>query len=68
MDTKNINRILIPKMESKVDPAYFKKYYHRSNLSDRITCDICRRPGTLQKMSRHKLSKLCKPINILATE
>ena len=68
MDNKNIYRILIPKMETKVDPEYFKKYYHRSNLSDRITCDICGRSATVHKLNRHQISKLCVKINILASE
>ena len=65
MDNKNIYRILIPKMETKVDPEYFKKYYHRSHLSDRIICEHCCRPTTVQKLNRHKLSKLCLKISIL---
>jgi hypothetical protein len=57
MDNKNIYKILL---EKKIpDPEYFKKYYHLSTLSDRVICDLCGRSASVQKLYRHKKSKLC---------
>ena len=57
MDNKNIYKILLEKKSN--DPEYFKKYYHSSNLSDRIICDLCGRSASVQKLYRHKRSNIC---------
>ena len=62
MDNKNIFKILLPKKESIVDKDYFKRYYHTSNLSDRVICEICGRSASVQKLYRHHKTMLCKQI------
>ena len=62
MDNKNIYKILLPKRESIVDKDYFKRYYHTSNLSDRVICEICGRSASVQKLYIHHKTMLCKQI------
>ena len=44
------------------DNSYFKNYYHSSNLSEVIQCEICNKNITRQKLKRHQLSMHCKNI------
>ena len=44
------------------DNSYFKNYYHSSNLSEVIQCEICNSNITRQKLKRHQLSLYCKGI------
>jgi hypothetical protein len=43
-------------------PGYHTKYYHSSNLSELMKCEICECEVTKAKLRRHQLSKKCKQL------
>ena len=44
------------------DKEYFKKYYHKSNVSDVIQCELCTRTITRRQLTSHQKSTRCIPI------
>ena len=56
MNPQNINKIL---RENLVDETYYKRYYHTSNLSNIISCPLCNRSVTSQKLKRHQITRIC---------
>ena len=50
------------------DNEYFKNYYHTSNLSEVISCELCSRTITRQKLKHHQKSSRCKPIYKIVLE
>ena len=47
---------------------YFKQYYHSSNLSEKLKCDLCNTEITRQKLARHKTTNKCKSKRVYCIE
>ena len=58
---KNADGVYAPK-KKPLDPEYFKKYYHRSSVSEVIECELCTRHIVRRHILKHQNSTRCKPI------
>lgn len=62
METPIIETIETIKVRKTDDPEYFKNYYHTSGLGTKMSCELCGRMVSRQKMKRHQTTNLCNKV------